>query len=58
VRDKGAEALVVTALDEIAWLLNIRGGDVEFNPVSISYAGARGPPMSTHTSLACFLGHR
>lgn len=31
-------ALVVTMLDEIAWLLNIRGSDVECNPVAISYA--------------------
>ena len=30
-------SLVTSALDEIAWLLNIRGNDVEFNPVVISY---------------------
>lgn len=30
-------ALIISALDEIAWLLNIRGNDVEFNPVVISY---------------------
>ena len=30
-------ALIVSALDEIAWLLNIRGYDVEYNPVVISY---------------------
>ena len=30
-------ALITNALDEIAWLLNIRGNDVEFNPVVISY---------------------
>ncbi len=30
-------ALLVSALDEIAWLLNIRGNDVEYNPVVISY---------------------
>ena len=37
LRDKKADAMVVSALDEIAWLLNIRGNDVEFNPVVISY---------------------
>ncbi len=37
VRKVGAEAMVISALDEIAWLLNIRGNDVEFNPVVISY---------------------
>ena len=34
---KNATAMVVSALDEIAWLLNIRGNDVEYNPVVISY---------------------
>ncbi len=31
-------ALIVTALDEVAWLLNLRGGDVAYNPIFISYA--------------------
>lgn len=35
--EKKADAMVISALDEIAWLLNIRGFDVEFNPVVISY---------------------
>ena len=30
-------ALIISALDEIAWLLNIRGNDVEYNPGVISY---------------------
>lgn len=33
----GAEALLLSALDEIAWLLNIRGNDVHCNPVVVSY---------------------
>lgn len=33
----GAEAMVVAALDESAWLLNVRGSDVAYNPVVISY---------------------
>ena len=32
-----ADAMIISALDEIAWLLNIRGNDVEYNPVVISY---------------------
>ena len=32
------EAMIISALDEIAWLLNIRGNDVEYNPVVIAYA--------------------
>ena len=31
-------ALILTALDDIAYLLNLRGGDVPFNPVFLSYA--------------------
>ena len=34
---KKGDALIISALDEIAWLLNIRGNDVEYNPVIISY---------------------
>lgn len=34
---KEGSCYLVTALDEIAWLLNIRGNDVECNPVAISY---------------------
>ena len=32
------DALLVTALDEVAWLLNLRGSDVSHNPVFVSYA--------------------
>ena len=31
------DAIFLTALDEIAWLLNVRGADVDYNPVVISY---------------------
>jgi Xaa-Pro aminopeptidase len=34
----GADVLVVTALDEVAWLFNVRGGDIDFCPVSYAYA--------------------
>ena len=33
-----ATAMLVTALDDIAWLLNLRGNDVAFTPVVIAYA--------------------
>lgn len=33
-----ADVFVVSALDDIAWLLNIRGNDVNYNPVVIAYA--------------------
>lgn len=35
---QGASALLVTMLDDVAWLLNIRGDDVVFNPVVLAYA--------------------
>ncbi|XP_063842236.1 xaa-Pro aminopeptidase 1-like [Scylla paramamosain] len=34
---KGADMLVVTALDEVAWLLNLRGNDIPYNPVFRAY---------------------
>jgi Xaa-Pro aminopeptidase len=36
-RRNNAEAILISALDEIAWTLNLRGSDVECNPVFISY---------------------
>jgi Xaa-Pro aminopeptidase len=35
--EQGASHYLVTALDEIAWLTNLRGSDVDFNPIFISY---------------------
>ena len=34
---KGADLFVLTSLDDIAWLLNIRGGDIHCCPVVLSY---------------------
>ncbi|RLV93609.1 putative Xaa-Pro aminopeptidase FRA1 [Spathaspora sp. JA1] len=31
------EGIVVTALDEVAWILNLRGQDIEYNPVFYSF---------------------
>ena len=33
-----ADVFVLSALDDIAWLFNIRGNDVNYNPVTIVYA--------------------
>lgn len=38
VADRGAEWLLVTACDSIAWLLNVRGRDIPYNPLVLSYA--------------------
>lgn len=38
MKKNGASVHLITTLDDIAWLLNIRGNDVECNPVVLSYA--------------------
>lgn len=35
MKSKGASLFLLTSLDDIAWLYNIRGNDVAFSPVSI-----------------------
>ncbi len=37
----GYDAAVISALDSIAWMLNIRGSDVERTPVALSYLLSR-----------------
>ena len=37
LKERGADATVLTRLDDIAWTLNMRGNDVHCNPVFISY---------------------
>ena len=31
------DRMLLTSLDEIAWMLNVRGNDIEYNPLVISY---------------------
>ncbi len=42
VREKltedGCDMLVLSSLDDIAWLFGFRGNDIDFNPVTLSYA--------------------
>ena len=37
LKERHCQALVISALDEIGWLLNIRGKDVDYTPCLISY---------------------
>lgn len=37
LRSEHADGMLVSALDDIAWLLNLRGNDVRCNPVVVSY---------------------
>lgn len=38
MRENNADVFVLTSLDDIAWLFNIRANDVECNPVAMSYS--------------------
>ncbi|MBM3503379.1 MAG: aminopeptidase P family protein [Alphaproteobacteria bacterium] len=38
LKREGQQAAVLTAPDSIAWLLNIRGGDLEYTPVVLAFA--------------------
>lgn len=37
IKKSGANAILLSALDDIAWVFNIRGCDVKFNPVVVAY---------------------
>lgn len=37
LQEEGAKGLLISALDEIAWVLNMRGTDVHCNPVFVGY---------------------
>lgn len=37
LQEKDADVFLLTSLDDIAWLLNIRGADIHCNPVVLSY---------------------
>lgn len=38
MKKSGAEVHVITSLDDIAWIYNLRGNDVKNNPVFLSYS--------------------
>ena len=37
MKAKNADYFILSSLDDIAWLCNIRGNDIKFNPVALSY---------------------
>lgn len=37
MKEKGADVHVVSSLDDLAWIFNMRGDDVSFSPVVLSY---------------------
>ena len=38
IEKQGCEYALVSSLDDIAWLFNMRGSDIEYNPVNYAYA--------------------
>ncbi|KAK3692695.1 peptidase M24, structural domain-containing protein [Podospora appendiculata] len=46
---KKAAGFVVSVLDEVAWLFNLRGSDIPYNPVFFSYA------VVTHDSATLYI---
>jgi len=63
--DQGADAAVVTALDGVAWLLNMRGTDVDHTPVALSFVVAHADgtadlfiaPEKVNADLVAHLGN-
>ena len=54
VTRRGADAIILTSLEEIAWVLNLRGNDIPYNPLFSGYllvrtrvAGNPLPPSSS-----------
>lgn len=37
LRAQGANATIITMIDELAWVCNVRGNDVSFNPVAVGF---------------------
>ncbi|MCD8291744.1 MAG: aminopeptidase P family protein [Prevotella sp.] len=52
LRDMHAEGILISTLDDVAWILNLRGSDVHCNPVFISYL------IITHKAVTLFVDSR
>ena len=52
--DAGADCHLLAALDDIAWLFNLRGGDVPYNPVFMAYALLTPQETVLYAALAAF----
>ena len=52
--EKGADIYILTSLDDIAWLFNIRGNDVQCNPVVLSYAVIESDKAVIYAALEAF----
>jgi Xaa-Pro aminopeptidase len=44
-----SDSILLSSLDEVAWLLNLRGSDIEYNPVFFSYVIVNGDETKLFT---------
>jgi len=49
---KKSAGLIVSALDDIAWLFNLRGDDIPYNPVFFSYAAITPTTATLYVDIA------
>ncbi|KAJ8706622.1 hypothetical protein PYW07_012700 [Mythimna separata] len=54
---RGAAVLLLTALDDIAYTLNVRGSDIPFNPVFFSYLIIRIDPLAPNFGRVILFWH-
>ena len=38
MEEQGATVHIIASLDDVCWLLNVRGDDIDFFPLLLSYA--------------------
>ncbi|TCV59555.1 aminopeptidase P family protein [Pseudomonas fluorescens] len=51
LQERGADWHFIATLDDIAWLFNLRGADVSFNPVFVSFALINQPQATLFVAL-------
>ncbi|ODQ66039.1 Creatinase/aminopeptidase [Nadsonia fulvescens var. elongata DSM 6958] len=51
IKEKKSKGIVISSLDEIAWLFNLRGSDIPYNPVFFAYA------LITDNEVKLYLDH-
>ena len=54
MKAKKANIFILTSLDDIAWLLNIRGNDIHCCPVVLSYLVVTDAELRLYANAAAF----
>ena len=58
MKEKKADIFILTSLDDIAWLLNIRGNDIHCCPVVLSYLIMTDTEVRLYANVSCFCGRK